>query len=521
MGDARKNENDYYRKKYKKTKIVCTLGPSSSGKAVIKKLIDSGMDVARLNFSHGNEIFFDGLIGLIKELSNDIAILIDLPGPKIRTGKQKEAGIILKKGGHINVVNRKGYSDNKNISIDYRFLTQDIKKNDLIFIDDGKIQLQVTDIAYDKNGLSCKILRDGILRAEKGVNFPNIKLSVPSVTKNDFKYLKFGAEHNADMFAVSFVRQPEDIITVKNFLKKNYPEKHFFIIAKIEKSEAVENIEAIAIVSDGIMVARGDLGVETPIESIALKQKRIISIANIYKRPVITATQMLESMVISESPTRAEVTDIANAILDGTDAVMLSEETAIGNNPIEAVIYMNKIIKTTENSNIFIESNYRNIGIKRVNGKGGGSHEYAGNYRINPDEGYERYDISNEYNNISNIVAKMAVLASYSVDGSFIAAVTRSGYTAGIISSLRPVVPIISIVPDEGVKRRLSLNFGVVSFVMRDIIKENVGIENVIDFINKSEKMKYFKENFKYAVLSGGIPLGEPGSTDFVRIIRL
>ena len=518
MNDARKNENDYYRKKYKKTKIVCTLGPSSSSKAVIKKLIDSGMDVARLNFSHGNEIFFDGLIGLIRELSNDTAILIDLPGPKIRTGKQKEAGIILKKGGHINVVNRKEHSDNKNISIDYKFLTQDVKKNDLIFIDDGKIQLQVTDIACNKNGLSCKILRDGILRAEKGVNFPNIKLSIPSVTKNDFKHLKFGAEHNADMFAVSFVRQPEDIITVKNFLKKNYPEKHFFIIAKIEKSEAVENIEAIAMVSDGIMVARGDLGVETPIESIALKQKRIISVANIYKRPVITATQMLESMVINESPTRAEVTDIANAILDGTDAVMLSEETAIGNNPIEAVIYMNKIIKTTENSNIFIENNYRNIGIRRINGKGGGGREYTGNYRINP---YEGYNISNEYNNISNIVAEMAVLASYSVDGSFIAAVTRSGYTAGIISSLRPVVPIISIVPDEGVKRRLSLNFGVVSFVMRDIIKENVDIKNIIDFINKSEKMKYFKENFKYAVLSGGIPLGEPGSTDFVRIIKL
>ena len=519
MNDARKNENDYYRKKYKKTKIVCTLGPSSSSKAVIKKLIDSGMDVARLNFSHGNEIFFDGLIGLIRELSNDTAILIDLPGPKIRTGKQKENEIILKKGGHINVVNRKELSDNKNISIDYKFLTQDVKKNDLIFIDDGKIQLQVTDIAPDKNGLLCKILRDGILRAEKGVNFPNIKLSVPSVTKNDFKYLKFGAEHNADMFAVSFVRHPEDIITVKNFLKKNYPEKHFFIIAKIEKSEAVENIEAIAMVSDGIMVARGDLGVETPIESIALKQKRIISVANIYKRPVITATQMLESMVINESPTRAEVTDIANAILDGTDAVMLSEETAIGNNPALAVIYMNKIIKTTENSNIFIENNYRNIGIRRINGKGGGGREYVGNYRINPDE---EYDISNEYNNnISNIVAKMAVLASYSVDGSFIAAVTRSGYTAGLISSLRPLVPIISIVPDERIKRQLSLNFGVVSFVMRDIIKENVDIKNIIDFINKSEKMKYFKENFKYAVLSGGIPLGEPGSTDFVRIIKL
>ncbi len=520
MNGARQNEDDYYKNKYKKTKIVCTLGPSSSGKAVIKKLIDSGMDVARLNFSHGNEIFFDGLIGLIRELSNDTAILIDLPGPKIRTGKQKEAGIILKKGRYINVVNRKKPSDNKNISIDYRFLTQDVKRNDLIFIDDGKIQLQVADIACDKNGLSCKILRDGILRAEKGVNFPNIKLSVPSVTKNDFKYLKFGAEHNADMFAISFVRHPEDIITVRNFLKKNYPEKHFFIIAKIEKSEAVENIEAIVMVSDGIMVARGDLGVETPIESIALKQKKIISVANIYKRPVITATQMLESMVINESPTRAEVTDIANAILDGTDAVMLSEETAIGNNPVESVIYMNKIIKTTENSNIFIESNYRNIGIRRANGKGGGGRGYAGSYRINPDEGDERYDISNEYN-ISNIVAEMAVLASYSVDGSFIAAVTRSGYTAGIISSLRPVVPIISIVPDEGVKRRLSLNFGVVSFVMRDIIKENVDIKNVIDFINKSEKMKYFKENFKYAVLSGGIPLGEPGSTDFVRIIKL
>jgi pyruvate kinase len=488
---------------FRKTKIVCTLGPASSDKKTIKRLIEAGMNVARLNFSHGDDDMFKKLIEIIRQLSDDVAILIDLPGPKIRTKKQLQDKIILKKNEDIILSNIKEFSDKKNIAIDYKYLAKDIKKGNLVFIDDGKIKLKVVDI-LSENELLCKIIKEGVLKTEKGVNFPNVKLSVPSVTDNDFKSLKFGAEHDVDMFAVSFVRKPDDITEVKDFLEKNYSGKKFFIISKIEKEEAVENIHKIAEISDGIMVARGDLGVETPIETIALKQKMIIAVTNSLKKPVITATQMLESMVANESPTRAEVTDITNAILDGTDAVMLSEETAIGQYPDLAASYMEKIIETTEESYFF--KNLRHNAYNNVSETGTG--------------------VNTADNIISIASAKMAVSSSFIIEDSFIAAITRTGYTASLISSFRPLVPIIAVVPDLSVKRRLALNSGVFSIVMEKIAEKNVKIEDIIKFIKDNYKKirnKKFKSdnNSRYAIITGGLPLGEPGSTDFVRIIDL
>jgi pyruvate kinase len=287
-------------------------------------------------------------------------------------------------------------------------------------------------------------------------------------------------------------------------LEKNYSGKKFFIISKIEKEEAVENIHKIAEISDGIMVARGDLGVETPIETIALKQKMIIAVTNSLKKPVITATQMLESMVANESPTRAEVTDITNAILDGTDAVMLSEETAIGQYPDLAASYMEKIIETTEESYFF--KNLRHNAYNNVSETGTG--------------------VNTADNIISIASAKMAVSSSFIIEDSFIAAITRTGYTASLISSFRPLVPIIAVVPDLSVKRRLALNSGVFSIVMEKIAEKNVKIEDIIKFIKDNYKKirnKKFKSdnNSRYAIITGGLPLGEPGSTDFVRIIDL
>jgi pyruvate kinase len=487
---------------FRKTKIVCTLGPASSDKKTIKRLIESGMNVARLNFSHGDNDTFEKLIDIIRQLSDDVAILVDLPGPKIRTKKQLQDKIILKKNEDIILSNIKEFSDEKNIAIDYKYLTKDVKKGNLVFIDDGKIKLKVIDI-LSENELSCKIIKEGVLKTEKGVNFPNIELSVPSVTDNDFKSLKFGAEHDVDMFAVSFVRKPDDIAEVKDFLEKNYSGKKFFIISKIEKAEAVKNIYKIAETSDGIMVARGDLGVETPIETIALKQKMIIAAANNLKKPVITATQMLESMVADESPTRAEVTDITNAILDGTDAVMLSEETAIGQYPDLAVAYMEKIIETTEES-YFFKNLCRNTYNNRTSETG----------------------VNTADNIVSIASAKMAVSSSFIIEDSFIAAITRTGYTASLISSFRPLTPIIAVVPDLSVKRRLALNSGVFSIVMKEIAEKNVKIEDIIKFIKDNYKKirnKKFKadNNFRYAIITGGLPLGEPGSTDFARIIDL
>ncbi|MHB1645357.1 MAG: pyruvate kinase [Candidatus Acididesulfobacter diazotrophicus] len=523
---------------FRKTKIVCTLGPASSDKKVIKSLIESGMNVARLNFSHGDEDTFESLILTIRELSNDIAILIDLPGPKIRTGKQLQKEIVLKKNSDIILSNIKEFSDEKNIAIDYKYLTKDVERNNLIFIDDGKIKLKVL-YALNQNELLCKIIKEGILKTEKGVNFPNVSLSVPSVTDNDFKALKFGAEHNADMFAVSFVRKSDDIETVKNFLEINYPSKKFFIISKIEKSEAIENIYKITEISDGIMVARGDLGVETPIETIALKQKMIISVANSLNKPVITATQMLESMVSNESPTRAEVTDITNALLDGTDAVMLSEETAVGLYSQLSAECMEKIIATTEGSSFFM-----NLLLSK-----GEVNNIISNFNVNKlENSYKKYEnnekkesdivfnrkVRQGIDNISYAAAKMAVLSSFTLEDSFIAAITRTGYTANLISSFRPIVPIIAIVPDLSVKRRLALNFGVISLVMEKIAEKNVQIEDIVKFIkdDNSYKIKNNKKNnqfrftsnfseFKYAIITGGLPIGEPGSTDFVRIIDL
>ena len=477
----------------KRVKIVATLGPASAGKSVIKNIIKNGADVLRLNFSHGNEDFFAEAINNIRSISSDVGILIDLPGPKIRTERLSEDSIPLSKGIRIILTDKRTVSDGKIIFIDYPYLGKDIKLNSLVYIDDGKIKLKVIK-KLNKNELEAEVLTNGVLKSEKGINFPDSVLSIPSVTDNDKKFLKFGAEHNVDMFAVSFVRNPVDISSVKNFLKTGYPKKEFLIIAKIEKIEAVKNIEKIAIVSDALMVARGDLGVEAPVENIPLEQKRIISVGNFYKKPVITATQMLLSMVENESPTRAEVTDISNAIFDGTDSVMLSEETAVGKYPAEAVKYMSKIIKATEKSAIF----------NKIYKSG-----YGGQYL----PGYHTPDIS-------NIIAEMSVEASKLLNNSIITAITRSGYTANLISSLKPHVPILAIVPNESVKRKLSLSYGVSCVVMKNIEDKDIDLKDVIDLISGELKNTGSKSP-DYAILTGGVPIGEPGSTDFVKIVKL
>lgn len=480
----------------KKVKIVATLGPASADKATIKNIIKNGANVLRLNFSHGDRVFFAKLIKNIREISLDVGILIDLPGPKIRIGGLSKEEIFLNKGAKIILTGKNIVSDGKTIFIDYPYLGKDIKPNSLVYIDDGKIKLKIIN-KISENELLSEVLTPGTLRSEKGVNFPDAVLSIPSVTKKDMEYLRFGAEHNVDIFAVSFVRRPDDIITVKNFLKENYPEKDFLIIAKIEKLEAVRNIKKIAGVADALMVARGDLGVEAPVENIPIEQKNIISVAGLYKKPVITATQMLLSMVENESPTRAEVTDVSNAIFDGTDSVMLSEETAIGKHPALTVRYMSKIITATENSSIFNKINH-------------GPNNDCGNDK-------DRKGIAN----VSSIIAETAVTASELLGGSVIVAITRSGYTANLISSLKPHVPILAIVPNERVKRRLSLNYGVTCIVMDGIADETINLKDVISLTKDRFANIGKHKSPDYAILTGGVPIGEPGSTDFIKIIKI
>lgn len=491
--------------KKKKTRIICTIGPSSAGHDMLEKLIENGMDAARLNFSHGDFDFFEKIIGTIRKISQDVAIIIDLPGPKIRTASQVRDEIYLHDGQTVflsSLSDKNQMSDEKGIVINYGNLFNDVKKDDLIFINDGRIKLKILDFESARKRFLCKIIKGGVLKAEKGVNFPNIALNVPSVTKKDLKAIDFGIMHNADMFAISFVRKPEDILNVRNYIKEKY-KTDAFLISKIEKAEAVKNIKAIVNASDGIMVARGDLGIETDVEGIALVQKHIISVSNRYKKPVITATQMLESMVEESSPTRAEVTDITNAILDGTDAVMLSEETAIGNNPDLSVYYMDKIAIATEKSSLFKDK------LTKL------------------ERGLNTNEADSSHIDVSLTIAKMATMASFSLKNSLVVAITRSGFTANLISSLKPFTPVIAVVPNYNILRKLALNSNVTSVVAPFVFSNTANKSNAIDEIKIGDIVKLIRDNgilsrpFGHLIFCGGIPLGEPGTTDFIRIVKL
>ncbi|MFZ1037598.1 MAG: pyruvate kinase, partial [Smithella sp.] len=325
----------------KKTKIVCTIGPASEKPEILKAMIQNGMNVARLNFSHGSHSDHLAKIILIRELSiklnKPVAILLDLAGPKIRIGNIPEPGILLEPGRKFILTNREIEGSVDAVSLTYKNLPREVKANDRLLLADGLMELLVVE-ANDSD-IICKVVTGGMLTSHKGINLPTGTISAPSMTEKDKTDLLFGLENDVDYIALSFVKTAEDIRTVKDIIAgqgKDTP-----VIAKIEKREALDNIESIMEISDGIMVARGDLGVEIPLEDVPLIQKSLIHQANMHGKPVITATQMLRSMVNSPRPTRAEATDIANAVLDGTDAIMLSEETACGSYPVEAVVYMN------------------------------------------------------------------------------------------------------------------------------------------------------------------------------------
>ncbi|MBN1220786.1 MAG: pyruvate kinase [Anaerolineae bacterium] len=334
----------------KKTKIVCTIGPASEAQAVLERMIGNGMNVARLNFAHGD---FDSHAQVIQNIraaasavSQRVAIMGDLPGPKMRIGRLNQETIELKQGQSFILQTGDIIGNDRRVSMSFAGLPQAVKPGNKIFLADGFIQLEVKQVIDQE--VHCTVLVGGELRPHKGVNLPDIDLGISAFTERDRQFLEFAAEQKLDAISQSFVERPADIQTVRDAAAALDYEP--FIIAKIERSRAVENLEAILQVADGIMVARGDLGVEIPIERIAITQKQIIRQANLFERPVITATHMLESMVYNSRPTRAEATDVANAILDGTDCVMLSEETAMGNFPISAVAMMTHIAEVTEPS---------------------------------------------------------------------------------------------------------------------------------------------------------------------------
>lgn len=411
----------------RKAKIVSTLGPASSSERVIEQLIGAGVDVFRLNFSHGTRDEHAENVGRIRHISDgmqrSVAILQDLQGPKIRVGKLAQDPIKLEEGSRLTVTTREVPGDAECVSTTYARLPRDVKPADRILLDDGHIELMVREVYH--SDVVCEVVVGGLLKSNKGINLPGVQVSAPSLTAKDREDLNLGIELGVDYIALSFVREPDDVREVQHIIER--AEKEIPVIAKLERAEAVEHLENILDVADGVMVARGDLGVELSPEDVPVIQKRVISAANRAGVFVITATQMLESMTDHPRPTRAEASDVANAIFDGTDAVMLSGETAIGKYPLQTVQMMARIIEKAEAS-VELAQPIMNL------------------------------DSSLSF---PDAIGQAATAVSTAVAPKAIVAFTQSGSTARLISKRRPSTPIIAFTPSERICRRLCLCWGV------------------------------------------------------------
>ena len=415
----------------KKTKIICTMGPRTMDKIILKELIAGGMNVARFNFSHGSYEEHAERIALVRQVSEQlgipVALMLDTKGPEIRTGLLKDGKkVSLEQGKEFTLYTEEREGDETGCSITYQQLVYDVRKGDTILIDDGLIGLEVQRVSADK--IECIIKNGGELGERKGVNVPNVKIHLPGVTQKDREDILFGIEQGVDYIAASFVRNSDCIMDIREILEDNHG-RDIGIIAKIENAEGVENIDEILDAADGIMVARGDMGVEIPAEKVPHIQKKIINKCNRKCKPVVTATQMLDSMIRNPRPTRAEAGDVANAIYDGSDAIMLSGETAMGKYPVEAVRMMAKIAETTE-----AHLDYSNL--QKLNKK-------------------------QRKKDISMAVGFASVSTAEILKASCLVVPTMTGYTARMISSLRPKTPIYAISPSEQAVRRMQLYWGV------------------------------------------------------------
>ena len=467
-----------------KTKIIATIGPSSNTRPVLKKLIFSGMNVARLNFSHGKYEEHGKVINTIRSLSREmnrpVAIMLDLQGPKIRTGKLKDGkAVLLKKNNIISITTKKVTGTVDVVSTTYKGLPADVTKGDKILIDDGLMELQV--ISSSDDTVTCKVINGGLLKENKGINLPGVNVSTPSLTAKDKKDLNFGIQVGVDYLALSFVRSADDLKHIKALIKKKGTD--IPVVAKIEKPEAVDNIDKILKVADAIMVARGDLGVEMKPEKVPNIQKHIIHKAIRANKPVITATQMLETMSINPIPTRAEASDVANALFDGTDAIMLSGETASGKYPVKAVQMMKRIAVEAEKSE------------------------------------FMKYNLQYEKDSdklVTHAVAKSAVDILHEVSGKAIIAFSISGNTAKFISKHRPSMPVYSFTSSVSVYNRLSLVWGITPSFISDI-------DDTKKIIEAAERILINKKLIKkddLVIIVTGLGLRK-GSTNIIKIHRV
>ena len=465
---------------HRHSKIVCTIGPATHLPPMIRRLMQAGMDVARLNFSHGTHQMHAQSIAMLHaaaaELGKTIGILADLQGPKIRTGALAGGGTVnLRSGQQFVITTAKILGDSTRVSTIFRPLPREVKSGDRILLSDGLIELRVEKVSGQK--VICRVLNGGELGEHKGINLPGVKLRVPALTEKDRQDLRFALAHGVDYIAVSFVRRAEDIQLAKSLIRR--ARKDTPVIAKLEKPEAIENLEEILRISDGVMVARGDLGVEMNPERVPVVQKSIIARAREFRRPVITATQMLESMTQNPRPTRAEASDVANAIFDGSDAVMLSAETASGKYPIEAVSMMARIIQEAEAS---IQE-------------------------------FPRPTSAQERLKVAETVAELVCHASRELHMKLIAVFTHSGFTARLVSRYRPLVPIVAFSPVPAIRRRMALLWGVTSRNISDIKK----IDGLADLAEKRLLEERLVKQGDVIGIVAGTPMGIRGTTNFMK----
>lgn len=471
------------KKVQKRTKIVTTLGPASTNKKVLTHMIALGVDVCRLNFSHGNKNDHLNAIKTIREINEEngthVGILADLQGPKIRIGIMKEGGAMLLTGRTITITTHEQIGNEELIYITYEHFPKDVERGEIILLDDGKIQLQVIE-SNNIDTVSCTIIHGGILTSRKGVNLPNTKISIPSLTEEDHDNLLFALSHDVEWIGMSFVRKAEDMIKVKEIIKAQG--KTARVIAKIEKPEAIDNIDEIIEASDGIMVARGDLGVEMPLEEVPVLQKMIVRKCRNASKPVIIATQMLESMIVTPRPTRAEVNDVANSVLDGADAVMLSAETSVGEFPEIVIETMSKIIRHIEKT----------------------SYPY-----FTP-----KTSDANSKNFISDNICSSSIFLAEQTKATAIVAMTSSGYTAYEISSHRPDAEIFIFTGNKSMLNTLSLVWGVRSFYYDGYESTDTTIQDVNDHLKELNLVK----PGQLVVNTASIPIEKKGKTNMIKV---
>ncbi|NLW20754.1 MAG: pyruvate kinase [Clostridiales bacterium] len=471
----------------RKTKIICTLGPSSNKRDTIMAMVKAGMNVARFNFSHGTQethlATYNELNWVRNQMGVAVGALLDTKGPEIRTGILKNSPVTLVEGSEFDLVTADIEGDERQVSITYKELPQDLGDNRRIMLDDGLIELEVLEILPGR--IRTLVVAGGELSNRKGINIPGTRLSMPYLSEVDKEDLLFGIRTGFDIVAASFVRRREDVQLMRDFLDDNGG-SHIRIMAKIENAEGVANLQDIIQVCDSVMIARGDMGVEIPFEEIPIIQKNIIKVASMAGKQVVTATQMLESMVHNPRPTRAEITDVANAIYDGTSVIMLSGETANGKYPVEAVRTMARITERTEN-----DINYK-----------------------------KRFFVDNMYqdaHDITDAISHATCLIAYNLNAKAIITVTKSGTTAYMISRFRSDIPIIACTPDASVWRQMSLSWGVTGLM----VGEERVMEVLFDRAINTAKHSGLVEAGDLVVLTTGIPLSQAGSTNLVKVTHV